>query len=310
MRSTRAAESRAPPKHLQADTPCRLRPCPVIRNASKEHASAADFLGICKPSLPHEAKDSALGIIFHAVAGVEQVGEEAMRAILPAFEVEHVKLAAGFDHAPNRTQGLPFFVRREVVEHKRRKYAIEPRLGIRKLVSKSLIELDGDPCARRLASGAGKSLGVGIESDHFDVRIKLLDQRGQSARAAAHVENALTRPQRRLLEQRLPSRVTAKQLHYRIVERQRPIVSSRREISSRRFHHGFYSYALVSPPVPLSCAFVIPPKPLSCVLAIPPISLSFRGAKRRGICCFSLRLRKKRISRSAGNDNNNGSLKD
>ena len=70
-----------------------------------------------------------------------------MRAILPAFEVEHVKLAAGFDHAPNRTQGLPFFVRREVVEHKRRKYAIEPRLGIRKLVSKSLIELDGDPCA-------------------------------------------------------------------------------------------------------------------------------------------------------------------
>src|SRR5205823_12148570 len=96
-----------------------------------------------QPSLSHDAKDSALGIVLHAVARVKQACEEAMRAILPAFEVEHVKLAAGFDHAPNRTQGLPFFVRREVVEHERREHAIEPRLGIRKLVSKSLIELDG-----------------------------------------------------------------------------------------------------------------------------------------------------------------------
>src|SRR5436305_8283938 len=45
------------------------------------------------------------------------------------------------------------------------------------------------------------------------------------------------------------------------------------------------SYALVSPPVPLSCAFVIPPKPLSCVLAIPPYILVIRGARRRRICC-------------------------
>src|SRR5207244_7776192 len=109
------------------------------------------------------------------------------------------------------------------------------------------------PCARCFASGAGQSLGVGIKSNHFDVRIKLLDQRGQSARAAAHVENALTRPQRRFLQQRPPGRVIAKQLHYRIVERQRPIVSSRREISSRRFHHGFNSCALVIPLAPLSC---------------------------------------------------------
>src|SRR5207247_9453539 len=149
------------------------------------------------------AEQREIEVTFNSGARLHQVGEEAIRAILPSFEVDHVKLAAGFDHAPNRTQGLPFFVRREVVEHKRRKYAIEPRLRIRKLVSKSLIELDGDPCARCFASGAGQSLGVGIKSNHFDVRIKLLDQRGQSARAAAHVENALTRPQRRLLEQRL-----------------------------------------------------------------------------------------------------------
>src|SRR5213593_3347151 len=290
MRSTRAAESRAPPKHLQADTPCRLRPRPVIRNAPKEHASVADLLWICKASLPHEAKNSALGTVFHAIAGVEQVGEEAMRAVLRAFEVEHVKLAAGFDDAPHRTQRLPFFIRREVVEHKRRKYAIEPRLRIRKLVSKSLIELDGDPCTRCFASGAGQSLGVGIKSNHFDVRIKLLDQRGQSARAAAHVENALTRPQRRLLQQRPPGRVTAKQLHYRIVEWQRPIMPSRGEISSRRSHHGFDSCALVIPLEPLSCALVLYPcpVPLSCALVIPPKPLSFRGAQRRGICCARL----------------------
>src|SRR5437016_4250024 len=304
MRSTRAAEA-APFKRSSRSAGLRACPRPVIRNASKEHASTTGLLRICKASLAHQTKDSALGIVFHAIAGVKQVSQEAMRGVLGAFEVEHVKLAAGLEDAAHRTHRLPFFVRREVVEHERRKYAIEPRLGIRKLVSKSLIELDGDPCARCFASGAGQSLGVGIKSNHFDVRIKLLDQRGQSARPAAHVENALTRPQRRLLEQRLPSRVTAKQLHYRIVERQRPIVSSRREISSRRFHHGFDS-----------CALVIPLEPLS-----------FRGAQRLGICSApsyilviprseatrnllcSFGSCKNQISRFARNDNNKESLR-
>src|SRR5690242_15128231 len=86
----------------------RLRPCPVIRNTSKEHASAANLLWICKPTLPHKAKDSVLGIVSHAVAGVEQVGQEAMRAVLRAFEIEHVKLAARFEDAPHRTSVLPF----------------------------------------------------------------------------------------------------------------------------------------------------------------------------------------------------------
>src|SRR5437016_2874281 len=270
MRSTRAAEA-APFKRSSRSAGLRACPRPVIRNASKEHASTTGLLRICKASLAHQTKDSALGIVFHAIAGVKQVSQEAMRGVLGAFEVEHVKLAAGLEDAAHRTHRLPFFVRREVVEHERRKYAIEPRLGIRKLVSKSLIELDGDRCSRGLASGAGQSLGVGIKSNHFDVRIKLLDQRGQSARAAAHVENALTRPQRRLVEKRPPGRVTAKQLHYRIVERQRPIMPSRGEISSRRSHHGFDSCALVIPLEPLSCALVLYPcpVPLSCALVIP-----------------------------------------
>src|SRR5439155_6871989 len=135
--------------------------CPVIRNASENHAPAADLLRIRKASLRHQAKDSALGIVFHTVAGVEQVGEEAVRAVLRAFEIEHVKLAARFEDAPHRTHRLPFFIRREVVEHKRRKYAIEPRLGIRKLVSKSLIELDGDPARAALRLARARALGSG-----------------------------------------------------------------------------------------------------------------------------------------------------
>jgi hypothetical protein len=90
--------------------PAQLRSCPAICNASQEHSSPADFLQICKTSLPHQANDSALGIVFHAVAGVKQAGEEAMRAVLRAFEIEHVKLVARFEDAPRRTQRLPFFV--------------------------------------------------------------------------------------------------------------------------------------------------------------------------------------------------------
>src|SRR5438445_13653146 len=74
---------------------------------------------------------------------------------------KHVKLAAGFEDAPHRTQCLPFFVRLEMVEHERRENAIEPRLGIRKLVSKSLIELDGDPARAALRLARARALGSG-----------------------------------------------------------------------------------------------------------------------------------------------------
>src|SRR5207249_5346255 len=45
----------------------------------------------------------------------------------------------------------------------------------------------------------------------------------------------------------------------------------------------------------------------SCEKQISLARLSFRGAKRRGICCFSFGLL--RISRFARNDNNKGSLR-
>src|SRR5438445_12641491 len=89
---------------------------------------------------------------------------------------KHVKLAAGFEDAPHRTQCLPFFVRLEMVEHERRENAIEPRLGIRKLVSKSLIELDGTRYSRGVASGAAESLGIGVEANHSDLRETLPGQ--------------------------------------------------------------------------------------------------------------------------------------
>ena len=118
MRSTRAAEA-APFKRSSRSAGLRACPRPVIRNASKEHASTTGLLRICKASLAHQTKDSALGIVFHAIAGVKQVSQEALRGVLGAFEVEHVKLAAGFEDAPHRTQCLPFFVRLEMVEHER-----------------------------------------------------------------------------------------------------------------------------------------------------------------------------------------------
>jgi hypothetical protein len=105
--------------------PAQLRSCPVVCNASKEHASAANLLWICKTNLagvllafvPHEAKDSALGIVFHAVAGVKQAGQKAVCTVLRAFEIEHVKLVARFEDAPRRTQRLPFFVGAPCFDH-------------------------------------------------------------------------------------------------------------------------------------------------------------------------------------------------
>jgi hypothetical protein len=66
----------------------------------------------------------------------------------------------------------------------------------------------------------GERLGVRIESNYIDIRMKPLDHLGQRARAAADVENSLAWPKRRLLEQRPVDRITAEQLHEGIVERQ------------------------------------------------------------------------------------------
>src|SRR5690349_20588414 len=72
--------------------------------------------GSAKPTLAHEAKHSALGLVFHAVGRVKQACQEAVRPRPRAFKGEHVKLVARFEGAPRRTQRLPFFVWREVME--------------------------------------------------------------------------------------------------------------------------------------------------------------------------------------------------
>ena len=125
--------------------------------------------------------------------------QQAVHAVW-AFEIHHVKLATGFEHTAHLTQRTSLLFRREMVEHERRKHSIERRLGIRQLISKSVIELNRDRRALGLAPGSSQRLGVRIKPNHLNLRMKLLDQRGQRARAAAHVENALPRPQHSLIE--------------------------------------------------------------------------------------------------------------
>jgi len=67
-----------------------------------------------------------------------------MGAALRPFEIEHVKLAARLKDAPNRMQNASLLVGREVVEHKRGEHAIKRRLGIWKLICKSLVEPEGE----------------------------------------------------------------------------------------------------------------------------------------------------------------------
>src|SRR5713101_2553689 len=86
-----------------------------------------------------------------------------MCALFWAFEIEHVKLATRFENAPDRAQGLALLVRWDVVEHERGQHTVEGRFGIRKLVAKTLVEVDRDRCDGGLASGAGERLRVGIE---------------------------------------------------------------------------------------------------------------------------------------------------
>src|SRR5437764_3524915 len=149
-----------------------LHPCPVVRDASKQHGPAADLLRICKACLPHQTENSALRIIFQTIAGMKQARQEASRAVLRSFKIEHVKFAAAFENAPCLTQCLSPVVRGQVMEHETRKHAIEGSLLIRELVRKSRIELDADRCTNGLAFGSSESLGIGIESNHFDIRMK------------------------------------------------------------------------------------------------------------------------------------------
>ena len=90
------------------------------------------------------------------------MGENTMRATLWTFEVEHVKSTTRFEDALDRPQRPDLFVGRQVVEHKRREHTVEARRRVWKVISKSLVELDGNTsvcCC--FASGASQSLGSG-----------------------------------------------------------------------------------------------------------------------------------------------------
>jgi hypothetical protein len=128
------------------------------------------------------------------------VGENTMRATLWTFEVEHVKSTTHFEDALDRPQRPVLFVGRQVVEHERREYAVEARSGVWKVISESLIELDGNRRLRCLASGAGESLGVRVDSDHLDIRMKTLGQCRQCAGTTSDIKNAIPRPESGMIE--------------------------------------------------------------------------------------------------------------
>src|SRR5258707_13800762 len=124
---------------------------------------------------------------------MKQPSQQAVHAV-GVFEIHHVKLAIGFEHSSRLTQRSSLLFRREMVEHERRKHSIERRLGIRQLVSKSLIELNRDRRTLGLAPGSSQRLGIGIKPNHLNLGMKLLEQRGQRTGTAARVEDALARP--------------------------------------------------------------------------------------------------------------------
>jgi hypothetical protein len=126
--------------------------------------------------------------------------ENTVRATLWAFEVEHVKPTARLQDAPDRPQRLALFAGREVVEHERREHTVEARRRVWKVISKSLIELDGNRRLRCFAPGAGKSLRVRVDSNHLDVRMKTLDQCSQCACTTTNIENAIPWPKGRMIK--------------------------------------------------------------------------------------------------------------
>ena len=65
----------------------------------------------------------------------------------------------------------------------------------------------------------GGRLRIGIESKYVDARMNSLDQHNQAATAAANVENAVTWPNGRLIEESPPGRITTERLHEWVVER-------------------------------------------------------------------------------------------
>jgi hypothetical protein len=76
-----------------------------------------------------------------------------------------------------------------------------------------------NPPPSLLCVSRGKSLGVGVDSNHLDIRVNTLDQCRQRAGTTADIENAITGLKGRMIKQDHPGLVTAEQFHNRVIER-------------------------------------------------------------------------------------------
>jgi hypothetical protein len=81
-----------------------------------------------------------------------------MLTVLRPFKIQHVKLTAGFEDAPDSTQSFFLLVGGEVMEHERREHTVETPLGIWKVVSKPFVELDRDRSVCCFTSGARETV--------------------------------------------------------------------------------------------------------------------------------------------------------
>src|SRR5262245_7726280 len=132
------------------------------------------------------------------------------------------------------------------MEHKGGEHSVEGSVRIWKIIRKPLIELDSNRRSFRLASCSGERLRIRVESDDIDIRMMALDQCDQGASATADIKNAMPWLNSRLVEKRLSGPIAAEQLHEWVVERKRPVVACRRDISSSRFFHGSNSSETLS----------------------------------------------------------------
>src|SRR5262249_59671944 len=114
----------------------------------------------------------------------------SVRPVVTAAEIEHVKRAAGSQHARDRVQGSTLLVALEVVEHERREDAVVGAVRIRQLVGIPAIERYRYVLTVRLSPGAVERLRVGVEPDDVDRRVERLHEQREVAGPAADLEAA------------------------------------------------------------------------------------------------------------------------
>ena len=85
---------------------------------------------IHQPRLPHQLQDAALGVVLQAVRRLEQPAKETTLVILAPFEIQQEKHAARCKNPAHLAQHCLSRIHWKVMEHERRKYAIERRRGI------------------------------------------------------------------------------------------------------------------------------------------------------------------------------------